>query len=111
MFVVHQFYENSQSWANSRVECFNVLEEAQECMCDTILDNYKSVSNISWMEKEDALEVVKILRERTHETIEETVWEFTVQCDDMWYYLVDNYGEDQYHCQIIDTNLETISQF
>ena len=94
MYITHQFYDNFASWANSYVCTYKTLQEAKNEMYDSIL------TSISKTEKEDMEKIIKILKSRTNET-----------CDNTSYYIVDNYWEDRYYFDIIDTDSKNLKRF
>jgi c-di-AMP phosphodiesterase-like protein len=108
MYICHQFYDNSMSWANSYVEAFFSEKDAKNEMYNSI------ISCISHCEKETMDRMIELLKTHTEwdSTIEETVDGFTIAYTEFEYEIRDNYEEDQYHFMILNTEeWELASQF
>ena len=107
MFITHNFYDNSMSWANSYVQVFSTLQDAKNEMYDTI---YSSISHCEKETMEKFIELLKNAKSKDS-IIEETVEDFFIGYTEKWYEIRDNYDEDRYFFAIIDTRIEDYSQF
>lgn len=99
MYITHEHYENSMSWANSYVSVYDTLEEAKNEMSDSIR------CHISRCDKADMDRMIDLLSaiESDETQYEAKVWDFVMTYSKRGYYIHDKFEEDEYHFLILDT--------
>lgn len=107
MYITHQHYENSMSWANSYVRVFKTIEEAENEMYDTIY------CCLAHCEKETMDKIVELLKDYYHKKKDyeyNTVidW-FSIENEAGYYYITDEYEEDEYKFKILDTECQELA--
>lgn len=108
MYITHNFYENSMSWANSYVQVWQTIEEALGEMYDTIK------KSISHCEPETASKIVQLLKDRLSweaQTEKDIVDWFVIRTNGRSYEIEDKYWEDVYRFAILDPSKDKYSQF